>query len=91
MAKLDPEFAKPLVYRQVAASLALYGSPEWIRDDIAAAEEDIRTWEDDIRRAQEQIPELEREVLTKQRDIAVAKLKMHELRAKLAAKEGGAQ
>lgn len=63
---------------------------EYIREDIAGLEEDVRGWEMDLAEIDREIPRMERERLEKQRDVAIAKLHIMELRQQLAQK-GGAQ
>lgn len=88
MAQLDPIFAahpncapKPIGY---------WGSATNLLDEIKSLEDDIASDERDIRDIDRDIPKMEVERLTKQRDVAIAKLKIIELRQKLAAKTGGA-
>jgi len=57
-------------------------------EDIEGLEEDIRCWERDIADINRDIPRMEIERLTKQRDAAIAKLKIIELRDKLTKIEG---
>jgi hypothetical protein len=72
MSRLDPIFATPC-------------HPEVI-EDICSLEEDIASMERDIRDIERELPKLEIEKLTKQRDVAIYKLRIVELRKKLEAR-----
>lgn len=61
----------------------LFRSSEFILDEIAEIEEDIRSWELTVENNRKEIPELERQALICERDIAVGKLKVLLLRHKL--------
>lgn len=87
MTQLDPIFATD----PMQAMRELTESVEWITDDIAGLVEDIRGWENDLAEIERELPRMEHRRLELQRDIAVGKLRTHELRAKLAAKNGGQQ
>jgi hypothetical protein len=83
MTRIDPEFAI------TPAAPGYFGSAREILDDIASAEEDVACWEGWVRDLERDIPRMQIELLTYQRDIPIAKLKIIDLRAKLAAKTGG--
>ena len=53
------------------------------REEIADLEEDVQGWEKTVAQNRAEIPALERELLTCERDVAIAKLKIIELRADL--------
>ncbi len=59
-----------------------------ILEDIASTKEDVLGWEQRIAEIDREIPRMERERLEKQRDVAVAKLRIVQLRARLAQKGG---
>jgi len=102
MAQLDPVFhdaAKRLVdgmiVRDPFAEMSdILNSPTWLIEEIEGLEGDIRSWESTIEHNRKEIPALYREILTCERDAAIAKLRLIELRAKLrtalAATTGGA-
>lgn len=98
---LDPTFApSPAERNAMQMSDSIFGSlsrpayqreAEYLREDIAGLEEDLACDEKRIRAIQFELPALEIELLSRQRDVAVKRLKLYELRAKLDAKTGGTQ
>lgn len=86
---LDPVFATtPTI---TPAPAGYWGSEAALREDIANPEEEARNLNDTAQRSRKQIPELEREALICERDAAQMRLRALELKAKLAARNGGAQ
>ncbi len=63
---------------------------QYLREDIASLEEDVRGWQLDLAEIERQIPRMERERLETERDVAIAKLRIMELRQELAQKGGAA-
>ena len=82
--QLDP------IFSMQPAPAGYFGSTADLLEQIGSLEDDIASDERDIRDIDRDIPKMEIERLTKQRDVAIAKLKIIELRAKLQAKTGGA-
>lgn len=78
MTRLDPIFALPSRPREYLESL------DYLKVQIAEAEEAIEDHEKTARAARIEIPILERQAAEHERDGAVAKLRLIELQAELA-------
>jgi hypothetical protein len=100
MAQLDPIFANDPSTRNavqmvdgIFAALsrpAFQRQPDWLHKEIAGLEGDIEGWQETITSNEEQIPKMQLEVLQCRLNVALAELRIHDLRTKLAAKTGGA-
>ena len=84
---LDPIFAAPSPFFSIEDEAL--DSSAWLAEQIASLEEDIRFWDATAECKRKQIPQLERDVLICERDAAIAKLKIIDLKTQLAAKTGG--
>ena len=95
---LDPIFAKilqpynlePLIYPDAGAGQpaapGYFGSAAYVRDEIAGLEGDIETWQETIDKNTVEVPKMQLETLQARLDVALANLKIYELRAKLVEK-----
>ncbi len=88
MSSLDPIFAAHP--HMAPAPTGYYQSAAYLRDEIAGLEGDIETWQENIEQNMLVIPRLEKQLLLDQIDVANAKIKIMDLKAKLQAKTGGA-
>jgi hypothetical protein len=80
---LDPIFA--------TAAPGYFQSAAYLREEIAGLEGDIEGWQETVEYNRQRIPELQREMLERRLDVAQAQLKIYQLEAALAAKEGGSR